>query len=227
MGLFTAKSNSDENDGGTFYLHTSKNALIIFTRNPELGKVKTRLAKVIGDDAALRIYKFLIDHTINITSGLDADKFVYYSENIIENDMWDNTMYRKRLQKGSDLGARMEHAFNELITEGYEQVIIIGSDLYDLQKTDLQKAFDALLSNDFVVGPATDGGYYLLGMKTLNRSVFKNKTWGESNVLKDTLKDLEGEQFTLLEKRNDVDHYEDIEQVDEFRPFLGHLKKTK
>ena len=77
----------------------TQKALLIFTRNPELGKVKTRLATTIGDTAALKVYQKLLEHTVDITQPLKVDKFVFYSEQIQENDHWDTTIYSKELQK--------------------------------------------------------------------------------------------------------------------------------
>ena len=124
--------------------HTKKTALLIFTRNPELGKCKTRLAATIGNQAALDVYRFLIKHTVSITAPLQLDKFVYYSVAIRSNDYWDETRFIKKLQKGEDLGVRMKAAFNEVFNQGYEQAIIIGSDMYDLSTIELEQAFLAL-----------------------------------------------------------------------------------
>ncbi len=109
----------------------TKNLLLIFTRNPELGKVKTRLASTVGDQNALDIYKFLLQHTKKITKDLNVDKAVYYSVKIRENDIWNATVYQKHQQHGDDLGMRMQNAFQHAFNCGYEKVIIIGSDLYD------------------------------------------------------------------------------------------------
>jgi len=103
---------------------------------------------------------------------------------------------------------------------GYEKAIIIGSDMFDLSKNDLETAYDVLETTPFVIGPATDGGYYLLGMKELNPEIFQNKDWGTSNVLETTLKDLPNEKYVLLEERNDVDYFEDIKEIDAFQQFL-------
>ena len=142
-----------------------ENALIIFTRNPELGKCKTRLAKSIGDENALEIYKFLLQHTANVAKEVTADKFVFYSENIIENDIWETSVFNKELQNGLDLGERMQNAFSLLFSKGYKKVLIIGSDLYDLEANLVNNAYKNLNEHDVVIGPAEDGGYYLLGMK--------------------------------------------------------------
>jgi rSAM/selenodomain-associated transferase 1 len=207
-----------------FTLANSNNLLLIFTRNPELGKGKRRLAATVGDQAAFDIYKFLLDHTVAITKNLYAEKEVYYSEEIWENDIWDNQKFGKKLQVGEDLGIRMANAFQEGFKNEYQKIIIIGSDMLDLSQEDLEEAFKSLEKNDFVVGPAEDGGYYLLGMKKFLPALFKNKTWGTGTVLKDTLSDLKNETTTLLETRNDVDYYEDIKDTDAFAPFLKHIK---
>ncbi len=99
----------------------SKNQIIIFTRNPELGKVKTRLAKVIGDIDALKIYTFLLNKTKEVTLKLPCDKAVYYSEKIQEHDIWNPQFYQKYRQKGDDLGDRMENAFKDSFKKGYEK----------------------------------------------------------------------------------------------------------
>lgn len=221
MALLTPKdTNSDKEMAFDFHFPTSKKALIIFTRNPELGKVKTRLAKTVGDESALSIYKFLLQHTVEITKDLHVDKFVFYSEEIHKNDAWDSDVFRKRLQSGSDLGERMHNAFIEVFNMGYEMAIVIGCDMFEMERKDLETAFDALQTNSFVIGPAQDGGYYLLGMKESKEKVFQKKEWGTSTVLEQTLKDLEGENHLLLEERNDIDYYEDIAGQEIFQQFL-------
>ena len=120
----------------------SKNLLLIFTRNPELGNVKTRLAKTIGDEAALAIYKFLLEHTKQVTKNLPCDKAVYYSVKIREHDIWNPTIYQKKAQEGNDLGIRMHNAFQQAFSDGYEKVVIIGSDLPDLTSEHINEAFE-------------------------------------------------------------------------------------
>lgn len=220
--------NTDNKDNGkeVFHYPTSKNALIIFTRNPELGKCKTRLAATVGDKAALEIYKFLIAHTVKISTGVKADRFVYYSEKLRENDSWSDENFRKKVQQGDDLGIKMENAFNEVFALGYERAIIIGSDMYDMTTGDIDEAFEKLASNNFVLGPAEDGGYYLLGMKTMHAEIFRNKSWGTNTVQQATLTDLKNERVALLAEKNDVDYYEDIKDVEIFKQFFSaELKK--
>lgn len=198
----------------------SKNLLIIFTRNPELGKVKTRLAKSIGEENALIIYKTLLDRTEKTTRNLKCDKAVYYSVKISEDDIWDTSIYQKRQQNGNDLGARMYNAFLEAFSNNYDKVAIIGSDLFDLNPNHINKAFKALDENEIVIGPAHDGGYYLLAMKSLYSEVFKNKNWGTSTVFKDTIKDLKNKPIHLLETLNDIDVYQDLKNIRAFKKYL-------
>ena len=200
--------------------NSKDNLLLIFTRNPEPGKVKTRLAKDTGDEIALEIYKFLLKHTVSVTKDLKITKRVYYSEEIQQNDIWDNEFFEKRLQKGSSLGERMKNAFEEGFGDGYQNIAIIGSDLFDIQQKDLEEAFVELQKNEYVIGPAEDGGYYLLGMKYLNHNLFTDKKWGTDSVLRDTLKDLQNNQVKLLKTRNDVDTYNDIRNHPAFQQLL-------
>ncbi len=198
----------------------SKNLLLVFTRNPALGKVKTRLAKTVGDKTALEVYTFLLERTRDIAAKVSADKAVYYSVKVRENDIWDATIFQKHLQVGEDLGIRMLHAFKNGFETGYEKVLIIGSDLYDLTAETIENAFIALENNEVVIGPAEDGGYYLLGMNSLEEKVFKNKDWGTETVRKDTLEDLKDKKVFLLGELNDVDVFEDIEHHPAFQTFL-------
>lgn len=209
-------SNSDTSDNqdmvsNAHYL-TSKNALIIFVRNPELGKCKTRLAETIGAEAALEIYKHLLFHTSNVAKSIATDRFVFYSEDIQQNDIWDDTIFRKKLQVEGDLGLKMETAFSEAFQMGYEKVVIIGSDLFDLKHQHINTAYQDLNTNDAVIGPAKDGGYYLLGLSKMNAPLFRNKPWSTSNLLGETLIELRENniKFTTLETLNDIDTYDDL-----------------
>lgn len=223
MGILHTNENQKDDKVIDFTLANSKNLLLIFARNPEMGKGKRRLAATVGDQAALSIYEFLLNHTLTITKDLYAEKVVYYSEEIWYDDIWDNKTFSKKLQVGKDLGTRMANAFLEGFQNEFQKIIIIGSDMYDLTQTDLENAFKALEKNDFVIGPAEDGGYYLLGMKKYMPELFKQKEWGAKTVLRDTLADLNNEKLAQLELRNDVDYYEDIKDINAFKPFLKHM----
>lgn len=196
------------------------NLIITFTRNPELGKVKSRLAKSIGEVSALEIYKFLLEHTKNVLLELDCDKAVYYSVKIRENDIWDSKKFSKHQQFGKDLGERMYNAFNNGFKKGYKKIIIVGSDLYDLNAEIINKAFQELDNNDNVIGPAQDGGYYLLGMKTLHHSVFNIENWGTETVYKQTISKLGTNNVYVLKILNDIDYVEDLKPYKVFKSYL-------
>ncbi len=223
MSIIVPQKNKKDKKTIHYHLANSKNLLLIFTRNPILGQCKTRLAATVGDKVALDIYRFLLNHTFAITNELPVHKQVYYSNEIWEDDIWDNSIFDKRLQQGSDLGERMANAFTTGFEEGFENIIIIGSDMYDLDTTDLKTAFNALMQNDFVIGPAEDGGYYLLGMSTFNDSVFKNKTWGKEKVFQSTMDDLKNEKVYQLKSKNDIDHYDDVKHIEAFKPYLKNI----
>ena len=199
----------------------TKYALIIFTRNPELGKCKTRLAKVVGDKSALKIYKYLLQHTANISKEVDADRFVFYSESIQDNDIWDDSFFNKKLQYGNDLGERMQNAFQQLFDSNYKNVIIIGSDLLDLNSAIINKTFSLINEYDAVIGPAKDGGYYLLGLKAANPKLFKNKEWGTETVRRDTLNDLKNGTVFTLDELNDIDTFEDMKPYNQLKPYYS------
>lgn len=205
---------------------SKQNLLIIFTKNPVAGKVKTRLAKDIGDENALEIYKFLLEHSFNITSPLNIIKQVHYSEEIPDHDLWDEGDFTKKLQYGEDLGIRMENAFRKGFEEGFEKIIIIGSDLFELKTSDIAEAFSALSDNDYVIGPAEDGGYYLLGMNKMNTEVFRNKSWSTSSVFADTLNDIKNSRVKHLPIQNDIDVLDDIEDHPAFKKFLKYDRQN-
>lgn len=195
----------------------ANNALIIFTRNPQLGKVKTRLAKTIGNEKALKIYKDLLLHTMETTKNLNCEVFVFYDKKIEENDIWSNEIYHKFVQIGEDLGEKMQNAFQKLFDLNYQNCIIIGSDLFNLNEKIITDAFQILEKNDTIIGPAEDGGYYLLGLKKIIPEIFKNKNWGTDSVLADTLKDVENLKIDFTKKLNDIDTFEDLEKSNYYK----------
>ncbi|MEM5563861.1 TIGR04282 family arsenosugar biosynthesis glycosyltransferase [Psychroserpens sp. AS72] len=220
MGILSKNNvNSDQDLIANFHFPTSQKAIIIFTRNPELGKCKTRLAKTIGDEAALEVYKHLLKHTANVAQKVKADRYVFYSEDINTKDIWSEDRFNKKLQYGNDLGERMYNAFIDLLQSGYKKVIIIGSDLLDLNENLIEDGFNQLETNDVVIGPALDGGYYLLGLKEMHEAIFKNKKWGTETVRQDTLNDLQNSNVHLLESLNDIDTFEDMKHYNQLKQF--------
>ncbi len=193
-------------------MEATRRLLIIFVKNPLPGKVKTRLAKTVGEHKALEIYLQLLKYTVHITSDAACDKAVFYSDFIEENDCWPGGKYKKQVQQGIDLGGRMLQAFTWAFQQRYGQVVIIGSDCPQLSTSIIQESFEQLQAHDVVIGPAADGGYYLLGMKKLLPDLFSNKTWSSASVLTDTITDLQrlGVSFKQLPTLHDVDEEKDL-----------------
>lgn len=189
-----------------------KNLLIIFTKNPELGKVKTRLASTLGAKKALDVYIDLLNHTNSVSEDVDVEKWVYYSNKIGDNTYFNEKTYSKFVQKGEDLGERMKNAFRHGFKAGYENVILIGSDCFELKSSHLIHAFYALKKSNFVFGPAKDGGYYLVGMNVLFSKIFENKTWSTDTVLEEALEDIKNKKYSFdtIETLSDVDYEEDL-----------------
>ena len=190
----------------------SEAALMIFVKNPELGKAKTRLAKTIGNEAALQIYELLLDKTHEVVQPLEIDLQVHYTSFIDQNDLWENEKFSKQLQLQADLGEKMRSAFENSFASGFKKVCIIGSDCYDLTTAILESAFEQLSNHDFVIGPSKDGGYYLLGMTEFQPSLFQDISWSTSTVFSETIKKITSlnKNYSELPLLSDVDVEADL-----------------
>ncbi len=198
----------------------TRNALIIFVKNLIDGKVKTRLAATMGNVAAMDIYRQLLEKTHQTVKMFETDKIVFYSD-FIADDTWEKTFFKKQLQVGDSLGKRMENAFKSFFAEGYQKLIIIGTDCPGINETILDKAFAELEEHDLAIGPAIDGGYYLLGMKRELSYLFQNISWSTDMVLEQTISLCKKNQLTyfLLPVLSDIDvekdlpHFKDLVMV--------------
>jgi uncharacterized protein len=194
-------------------MHTiSSPALIVFVRKPELGKVKTRLAATMGDVAALKVYELLLAHTQQVAVTLELPVYVYYACGIGENDIWQGPHLYKKEQQGVDLGQRMAHAFAAVFAEGHGKVVIIGSDCYALTAPMVQTAFQQLQNSDAVIGPATDGGYYLLGLSRPMPQIFEGIVWSTPTVAAATMGKLYQLDcsVSMLQPLPDIDEEKDL-----------------
>ena len=198
----------------------TKDLLIIFAKNPVLGHCKTRLAAGIGAQNALDVYKILLAHTAAVTQKINKKKVVFYNQEILENDIWDLKLFDKELQCKGDLGKKMLHAFHWGFEQGYQNIVLIGTDLIDLKSTDIEEAFTSLDKNKAVFGPATDGGYYLIGLSEKNQKLFQNIPWSTSAVLHMSLKNLSLGSFHLLQPKNDIDQKEDLQNIPLFLQYI-------
>ena len=202
----------------------SKTGLIIFQRNPILGQVKTRIAASVGDHHALEIYNWLTDYTHKIAREVKVDKYLFYSDFIPQHAEKESQDFQVEVQSGANLGDRMLNAFRNLFENGYSNVVIIGTDCADLRISDLNDAYMALSHSDVVIGPANDGGYYLLGMSGYHPELFNEIPWSTSKVLEMTL-DIANKSrldYEFLEIRSDIDTFEDWQNFT-FRKKIKHV----
>jgi len=191
------------------------NFLIIFVKNFIPGMVKTRLAEKIGMFVALDVYQELVAYTSDVVGAVEADKMVFYSEYVEVEDMFNGEDTEYNVQTGNSLGERMKNAFQYAFDKGYSRVTIIGSDCHQLTPKHLDEAFDQLEINDVVVGPAQDGGYYLLGLNGPCPALFEGKEYSHEKVFEELVAEinkLELEHHTL-ETLNDIDTLEDMKDT--------------
>lgn len=188
--------------------------LILFIKNPAIGKVKTRLAKSIGEKKALGVYRELLKKTVKIAShiNLNCKKEVWYSDYINEKDQIDINTFDKKLQRGKHLGERMSDSFRLAFKNGFEKAVIIGSDCPELTSDTIESAFGLLDDNDMVIGPSFDGGYYLLGLNKYHPDLFSEIEWSSNKVLSSTIQKAENLNLKVsqLPVLNDIDTIEDL-----------------
>ncbi|HEU4884842.1 MAG TPA: TIGR04282 family arsenosugar biosynthesis glycosyltransferase [Longimicrobium sp.] len=196
---------------------TPRRALLVFVRAPRPGRVKTRLAAAIGDPAALRVYRRLAEHTLAEARALAADGVdirIHYAPADAGDAVraWLDTGPLYLPQADGDLGARMKDAFARAFADGAERVVIVGSDLPEVSASLLRRAFELLEANPAVIGPARDGGYYLLGLRGLVDGIFDGMEWSTPRVLRTTLERFSaaGVQPAALEVLADVDTVDDL-----------------
>lgn len=185
-----------------------------------MGKAKTRLAATIGKEKALEVYLLLLDHTRKVAMTSDAQKHLYYSEFIDDQDDWSNDTFVKHLQdQNPDLGQKMYTAFSELAKSGVKKALIIGSDCLELTPEIVNSAFKTLDQKDAIIGPAKDGGYYSMGfnfqnieMEAVLKKAFLGKKWSHDHVLKEAKEALESfsVDYALLPTLSDVDVEADV-----------------
>ena len=183
-----------------------KSLLVVFARTPVFGKVKNRLAIKLGKAKALEIHLRLVEHTLAVVNNSGCSYKVYLSEgsNVKQ-------AFSYELQSGIDLGERMNKALQTEF-ETNTKVCLIGSDCLALTVTHITNAFKQLDAADVVIGPAIDGGYYLIGMKKPQPQLFSKISWGSSTVLENTLQICAGSGLVVhqLDLLNDIDQPEDV-----------------
>lgn len=191
-----------------------ENALIIFARYPDGHTVKTRLSPVLSPFERGTLYETLIDNTVHIANKIkDWTAFIAYTpegKGKFFEDRYGLTVFA---QGGKDLGFRMYNAISKKLSEGFKKAIIVGTDIPDLDETIIMSAFLALDLSDVVLGPAADGGYYLIGMKQKVPDIFTDIRWSTDSVLLETLNKIKNKGMTVLflKTLQDIDRPKDLE----------------
>jgi hypothetical protein len=209
-----------------------KKRLIIFTRYPVPGKTKTRMIPALGEQGAADLHSRMAEHTLLNLLTLCLDQSleigIYYSggdralmQNWLDpiiSSFCENHSHSRinpifyHAQIGEDLGKRMQGAFEDGFNHKIEKMIIIGTDCPDINQNLIEEAFWALNSQDVVLGPARDGGYYLIGLSQSFPMLFNHIDWGSDRVLAQTKKIIEQEKLSVydLPVLTDVDRPDDL-----------------
>lgn len=190
-----------------------RSILLIFIRNPVLGKVKTRLASSVGDAEALRVYQLLLERTRRAASGFGGERWLFYSDFVPAGaDAWPGDLFQKYPQAAGALGERLEAAFHQAFEAGAGKVLVIGSDCPALDAALLEQAEQALDAADVVIGPTFDGGYYLLGLRQPSYALFQDIAWSTELVRAQTEAKAQaaGLRVALLPTLADIDTEADL-----------------
>ncbi len=195
----------------------SEKYLIVFLRFPESGKVKMRLAQKLGNRLATEFYKICAENIFSICDKLSYNsvKTILFSsekKNVEKILNWTKEQFQVEFQIGGSLGLRMQKAFQDVFNDNLGKAIIIGTDILDISEEIILKAFDSLDEYDIVLGPAKDGGYYLLGMNKKHNELFESIPWSSSETMKATINNIEKLKlkYKLLDTLGDIDTKEDL-----------------
>jgi len=194
------------------------NVLLMFSKAPRVGQVKTRLQPELSPDQALDLYKAMVEdqlNQLNVSGYYDLNLYFWPPEANSEMQAWLGNDLKYFPQNGGDLGERMRHAFIQGFEQKYKKVLLIGSDLPTLNLKTILITFSAVAVYDVVLGPSADGGYYLIGMKKPHHGLFRNMKWSTDSVFADTLKKCKssGLSVALLEEKFDIDTFSDVERL--------------
>lgn len=193
-------------------------ALIVFLKSPRPGAVKTRLGAVIGMDRAASVYREIAGRILQeviLLAKEDVEPLLFVAPGSDPDEVrsWAGGSAEVLLQEGESLGVRMEHAFATAFVRGARRGVIVGTDVPGLHADLIRRAFRDLEHHDLVLGPATDGGYYLLGMKPPVKDVFGGIRWSSPGVAAETRERAAraGLKVALLPPLSDIDTFEDYQ----------------
>jgi uncharacterized protein len=196
--------------------------LIIFTRYPIPGQAKTRLIPALGATGAADLQRRMTRQTIDLAiQTRHPFRIQFCGGTIAQMSDWLGD-YDYQPQGEGDLGDRMDRAFNQGFAAGHDRVVLIGTDCPGVDRAILNQAFSALESHDLVLGPAADGGYYLIGLRRRIPELFDAIAWSTATVRAKTVEIATGLNlaYTLLPELSDIDRPEDLEHLP---PSLGDI----
>lgn len=199
--------------------------MIIFAREPQKGKVKTRLKDFFSSAQLLNLYKAFLKDTLDLAKNINCEAkilafFSTRSPQYLKKIAGDFAFYK---QRGKDLGERMHNAFVYARKNNAEKTVIIGSDSPDLPLKNIRRAFRKLDNHDVVLGPTYDGGYYLIGLREPNPDLFKRIKWGSEYVFEHTVNRARrlNKRIFILDKWHDVDGFISLKNL------ICRLKKNR
>lgn len=204
--------------------NSSGNALIVFTREPEPGKTKTRLMPYFSPEQCAELHRCMLKDISREMKKADAAIIVAYTgENegepaLLRSIMGKGTMFIR--QRGVDIGARMQNAIEDTLELGYNKAVLIGTDIPEIRSETVNASLDLLDSCDVVMGPTHDGGYYLIGMKAVHPEAFNVGSYGGSSVFDETIASL-GKAGLSAEK---TDTYADLDTADDLSGFRRRMR---
>ena len=197
----------------------NNSCVILFVKYPTPGRVKTRLAKQLGQKRAAEIYENFVVDILAVLEKLNVNLKIFFSPADTQQrfQSWLGKEYSYTAQAGGDLGQKMKNAFQCVFADGFSRAVIIGSDSPDLPADFLDSSFTALDSHDAVIGPAADGGYYLIGFsgESFLPEAFDRICWSTDSVFWQTIDTLKKHRrkVHLLPQWYDVDTFEDLKSL--------------
>jgi rSAM/selenodomain-associated transferase 1 len=193
-------------------------ALIIFLKAPQVGAVKTRLAAALGAPAATAAYRRMVETLLTGLHRLENVELRHTPDDAVRELVdWQRPGWRMARQGSGDLGTRLQRAFQESFGAGRQRVVIIGSDCPYVRAADIEEAWNALAMVDVVIGPARDGGYWLIGLRSEQPDLFTDIPWSTDDVLAQTLQRCQAQALAVTELRELVD----IDTVEQWREFVA------
>jgi uncharacterized protein len=200
---------------------SKNNALLVFVKNPELGKVKTRLKPELSNEECVAIYKAMVNDLVkNIQVDKNYDIFFFFtpksSVNVVQ--QWLGYEFNLVPQSDGDLGKRMSTALIWAFENNYQKAVLIGSDCPTMDQKLILNAFKNLENSDVVLGPSEDGGYYLVGTKSPQPEIFENIHWSSDVVFSETILRIKenNRTYSKLEIKSDIDKYSDLVKLNTF-----------